>query len=205
MKEKGIIFSEPMVRAILENRKTQTRRVITHRDNEIQEAERVTLRNDGKWQFYQPGAKAPWLRINSPYKPGDILYVRETYAKHDDIKGYLYKATASEFEDNLVKWRPSRYMPRSAARIFLRVTDVRVERVKDISGRDACAEGIEIKKFGNRKHDFEELWDSLNAKRGYSWDSNPWCWVYEFERVDADTFKEGLKEGLQEAGQYAAL
>jgi len=77
-------------------------------------------------------------------------------------------------------------MPRAAARIFLRVTGVRAERLQDITARDCVAEGMNVSKQGNVKHDFAKLWGDLNTQRGYSWESNPWVWVVEFERMDRD-------------------
>ena len=171
---KPILFSTPMVQAILDGRKTQTRRVI-----KIDDAPE-------NWRKSLAGSR---------YKPSDILWVRETWA---DVFGkYEYRADYSESENTyrvkrygttIAKWRPAIFMPRAAARIFLRVTDVRVERLQDITEDDATAEGLRIGIGGapcfSCRDAFAELWDKLNAKRGYGWDTNPWVWVIEFERCE---------------------
>lgn len=171
---KPIIFSAPMVKAILDGRKTQTRRVIKVDD--------------------APENKLP------RYEAGDILWVRETWLKADD--GYYYKAdikVPSESE-NLrktygYKWRPSIFMPREAARIFLRVTNVRVERVQEITVDDCRLEGCccsDCLQTGPHSPDckcdtlFYNTWNDINAKRGYGWDTNPWVWVYEFEKFNKE-------------------
>jgi len=165
---KPIIFCTPMVQAILEGRKTQTRRVIKP----------------------QPDAGLMPNKYAAPYKPGDILWVRETWKPdYHDEDGYCYKADGDRemYPNNLLHWRPSIHMPRAAARIFLRVTDVRAERVQDISAEDAHSEGIacihdEISECAA----FAALWDEINAKRDggrYAWERNPWVWAYTFERI----------------------
>ena len=189
MSTKPILFSTPMVQAILAGRKTMTRRVIKF-------PEGLT----GSHQVGESGnPKNPlglmWVcGIKRPkYQPGDILWVRETWVKGGS---YFYKATDNGLFDENVKWRPSIHMPREAARIFLRVTGVRVERVQDITPYDAWCEGCRIgNSFPWEEHIpelqqqcrdivFSDLWDNINAKRGYGWETNPWVWVYEFERVD---------------------
>jgi hypothetical protein len=121
----------------------------------------------------------------SPYQPGDILWVRETFLPINNA--YYYKSDNKHIELEQLgicfKWRPSIHMPRDAARIFLRVMKVRVERLRDISPDDALAEGFTG--YGTKDGTldaFFEFWDSLNAKRGYGWDTNPWVWVYTFDR-----------------------
>lgn len=186
MSEKPIIFSTPMVRAILEGRKTQTRRVI------------VPQPSSGirKSVFVKSGLEDGHGReIKLHYQPGDILWVRETWCRRRRNGGYGYKADRpiepgylqACYDD--AKWRSSIHMPREAARLFLRVTDVRVERLQDISEEDVVKEGFtplldkDGVNFISAKGRFHVLWDSLNAKRGYGWDTNPWVWVIEFERV----------------------
>jgi hypothetical protein len=145
-------------------------------------------------------------------QPGDILWVRETWATVSsgiiEYKAtYIEPYTGSTEIDHIGKkitWRPSIHMPREAARIFLLVTNVRVERVQDITEEDAKAEGCHERLLNDgwknigkltARDDFIMLWEYLNAKRGYGWDTNPWVWVVKFERISKDEAykKEGLK------------
>jgi hypothetical protein len=202
MNFKPILFSTAMVQAIRAGRKTMTRRV----------CKPLTLNYPAR--AYLNETPEQWLaRWNHkpPYKPGDILWVRETWCKHQEYYNnganvfpephFIFKADGVKAD----KWRPAIFMPREAARIFLRVTDVRVERLQDISVQDAKDEGIKVHAngcvdglaFGCYNGDdcvynrcmrpidyFSDLWDSINAKRGYGWDTNPWVWVISFERIE---------------------
>ena len=140
----------------------------------------------------------------------DILYVRETWGCYqkdwndagrflyradysDDAKGYWHETEHVNWCD-LPRWRPSIHMPKEAARIFLRVTGVKVERLQDITTEDAKSEGalhpgvipvntlIQNIAGSIPQTNFSILWDNINAKRGYGWDANPWVWVIEFEQ-----------------------
>jgi hypothetical protein len=190
---KPIIFCPEMSRAIREGEKTQTRRVILP-----QPPEGTEIRGkDGKWHMYResPPADAttgsPWgYEIRSKYMPGDILYVRETWNEAFEPDGvthshYVYKANGPRS----APWRPSIHMPKIAARTFLRVADVRAERLQETTETDAQSEGIPMTEtwgcYGSLPG-FEELWDRLNAKRGFGWDKNPWVFVYVFERIKED-------------------
>lgn len=225
MSEKPIIFSTEMVRAILEGRKTQTRRVVKQHI-----VDRFILDDNGNLLgSYTAGIPEAYPSVDdAPYQPGDILWVRESWCEKRGK--YFYKAdnicngctedgiclpegvakhitcALCEDRDGYIKWRPSIHMPREAARIFLRVKNVRVERLQEITPVEVVAEGMGahecrecIATYGNPccqdeesecglgdeiLGDFRELWDSLNAKRGYGWDTNPWVWVIEFERVE---------------------
>ena len=183
---KSINFPPPvadeMVRAILEDRKTVTRRVVKPQPEK--EVDKIALE-----------------RFHKPYRPGDTLYVRETW-QHGFRCTYLYRASAGHdlfmtADGKLVSdipWRPSIHMPREAARIFLRVTDVRVERLRDITEEQAQAEGVkgwmvatdrDWDKNPNYLIAFRNLWDSTIKKADralYGWEANPWVWVIEFER-----------------------
>lgn len=196
MKERPILFSSEMVRAILDGRKTQTRRVVNPQsllDNKT----RVTA-------CYE-----------CPYgAPGDRLWVRETWRAvelDNGNDGILYKADnhfksiensqaaadlwCDAYADRKYgnKWRPSIFMPRWASRIALAVTDVRVERLQEISEEDAIAEGLqkEVISVGYQNDSvtlrarpkFVYLWDKINSDRGYSFESNPWVWVISFKVV----------------------
>ena len=185
---KPIIFSTPMVRAILDGRKTQTRRVIKINGCPITSPkESLELTKEGL--IYHS-----FCSMSGYYKllcqPGDILWVRETWSK-DENGEYVYRANYGTTEDDsfppsMFKWRPSIHMPREAARIFLRATNVRVERVQDITAHDAIREGMESEIPFDTVDEFKELWNNLNAKRGYGWDTNPWVWVYEFEKINKE-------------------
>jgi hypothetical protein len=194
---KPIIFSTPMVQAILAGRKTQTRRVVKE-DRRGEWAAVNDVRNNSEY-----GASVPCYlhretavddisrNIMYPkYDVGDILWVRETWSPVQVLpKRYLYKADAEnggEGDGLPIRWRPSIHMPREAARLFLRVTDVRVERVQDISPEDCESEGyFEAEPVEPRPRSwFSAVWDACSAKRGYGWDSNPWVWVIEFKRVE---------------------
>ena len=191
---KPIIFSTPMVQAILDGKKTQTRRVIKIDD---------TPEN---WKISIAGTsivRAEPYDVKLPrYAAGDILWVRETWSIHECVKcqagipalggeckcEYVYRTNygATDF-----RWKPSIHMPKEAARIFLKVTDVRVERLQDITEEDAIAEGmsktlVDGVVFISAKGNFHVFWDSLNIKRGYGWDTNPWVWVIEFERINKE-------------------
>ena len=151
--------------------------------------------------------------LYSPYgQPGDRLWVRETFAENkaecgepivyraDNSKGLRYQHTANiGVTFDVDRWKPSIHMPRWASRITLEITAVRVERLQDIRLDGLIAEGFDLDRLKWRdwpqedgsvirgtssRHDFEELWNSINEKRGYSWESNPWVWVYEFKVIE---------------------
>lgn len=241
--EKPILFSGSMVRAILEGRKTMTRRVVKPQPDTS-----LTFGDTLKMWTYDPHGK-PWMALAwrdtftfpgedlagaafFPYgQPGDLLWVRETFALFGDAGGRWFKAGIPKYNcgkptgwvdfpykldstfdpPSDLKWRPSIFMPRWASRLTLRVTNVRVERLQDISEDDAKAEGIDHNWLGSiescpeeyqdewcnylasidgfpcysAQESFMTLWQSINAKRpGCAWDDNPWVWVVEFERVN---------------------
>lgn len=181
MKIKPILFSTPMVQSILEGRKTQTRRIVKDKTatqwlNEGFTPEFVAMKENGL----------------SKYILGDILWVRETWMYSDDLENpYWYKQNIveeylPEYHSSF-KWKPSIFMPKEAARIFLKITNVRVERLQDISIEDVCSEGLSS---NLREHDaccdlrdkWESLWCKINGAD--SWESNPWVWAYDFEKVE---------------------
>lgn len=209
---KPILFNTDMVRALLEGRKTVTRRVI--RPQPLSKLAYICMgHKHGQWAYPDKNAWKSWddegFRLpdglssdekdrhwTPPCHTGDILYVRETWAR--SMAGtYLYKATDTPIICD--RWHPSIHMPRDAARIFLRVTGVRVERLQDC-GKGWC---IDIEKegvvtpqdpilyinddeFHNALRDeFKKLWNSTFKPADlhlYDWDANPWVWVIEFER-----------------------
>lgn len=179
---KGILMNTEMVKAILDGHKTVTRRLIKP----------VAL-----GITYEDGSPAR----KSPYQPGDVLYVRETWCKfvaEHIIDGvwYEYKANATPALEATrkaygYKWRPSIHMPKEAARIFLRVIGVRVERLQDITVNGILQEGIDfdIETPIASWRNFIDLWESTLKKPNiykYGWDANPWVWVIEFERISKE-------------------
>lgn len=193
MKEHPILFSGPMVRAILDGRKTQTRRVVNPQPKVVHdfypdgtlETERL-FRNGG--------------RIRCPYGVrGDRLCVRETWGKapHAHLSGHvpiLYKVGPPSIDpDYPVKWKPSIHMPRWASRITLEVVDLAVQPVQTISKADAIAEGI-WECYEDPKGAFRALWESINADRA-PWDSNPWVWAVTFRRINTNPPAEPAEKG----------
>lgn len=192
-----------MVRAILEGRKTMTRRVVTHpaarhwTDGRFPGADKpIFLAMAGG----QGGHQGNWIAC--PYgQPGDRLWVRETWATWPSMDATkpsrIYQQPvhyAATFDESKIlyppsmskKWRPSIFMPRWASRITLEVTGVKVERVQDISKADAISEGVDLAEEGSLigpRFNFMNLWDSINAKRGFGWDVNPWVWVISFRVI----------------------
>lgn len=138
------------------------------------------------------------IRQKAPYQLEDILYVRETWSEWTD--GYVYKAWTSPFpqpgrySDEMMKWHPSIHMPKAAARIWLKVTDVRVERLQVIDGQGVLKEGLnslvhpKADYFDiNQREMFENLWNSTIKKSDqniYGWEANPWVWVIVFEKCE---------------------
>ncbi|HBY4322464.1 TPA: hypothetical protein MIU07_19485 [Klebsiella pneumoniae] len=207
MTERGMIFNGEMVRAILDGRKTQTRRPIKWKQTRFTE---IGEREDGsKWPWSEDAEHACDFWHPCPFGAvGDRIWVRETWqAIHDycDENGHVderryarsiprhrgnywhpvyEEAWGNESrEDREFPWRPSIHMPRWASRILLEITDVRVERLRSMSQDDARAEGV-IAASGPMEAGlaFRELWDSIYGEE--SWKANPWVWVISFERVE---------------------
>lgn len=203
MGTKPILFNTENVRALLEGRKTATRRVVKPQpkgahdvidyDDEKHTAD-ILCGNNG-----EGGVFADWSqKVKVPFWTGDILWVRETFRVDylSNIPGggrvqykdgtYMDIRFTPERYDMMRRaqrkpgWRPNENMPREAARIFLRVTDVRVERLQEIDDGGVVAEGLEIGCY------FDELWNRTikpNDRPLYGWEANPWVWVIEFERI----------------------
>jgi len=178
MKERPILFSGEMVRAILAGRKTQTRRVLRYQPLDI-----LPMKIPDAWvtlDTREPEAHGKMIRCRHGV-PGDRLWVRETF-RIGDMDSIFYRA--DEDWNNEDVWRPSIFMPRWASRITLEVTRVRVEHLNDISEADVYAEGMTRPTFAIDTcfDEYRELWDKINGQRA-PWDSNPWVWVVEFKRV----------------------
>jgi hypothetical protein len=187
MSERPILFSAPMVRAILNGTKTQTRRIVKPPPSSGMRWEPVVMNGYGGWV---DGHGSP--RPCKVAKRGDLLWVRETWAydfaavhaKRDADGPFVYAADGRKKTKTLCgRWRPSIHMPRAASRITLRVTEVRAERLHDMTAADAWAEGIPSSPDVDPSHEFAELWDSLHTSQGARWDDNPWVWCVSFERV----------------------
>lgn len=198
---KPIFLNTEMVRAILDGRRTQTRRVVKPQPQ--------SYLFDGRGYIFDEG------ELPKPqYQPGDILWVRETWCANnnphsDNCGGFEYRA---DYEgalcQDLISWHSSIHMPKKAARLFLRVTDVRVERLQDVKNADCVSEGAvkrpDITKRGDLvlhsryRMEFADLWDSTikpaNRDR-YGWNANPWVWVISFERYDPADPEGGADNG----------
>ena len=196
---KPILFNTEMAKAILDGRKTTTRRVIKPQPVKFVEVSNGLLagcRCDNLYPDY--GGRL----IKCPYEKGDILYVRETFCSAYDGEAYFYfadKCTNREQKKLLdyddVCWRPSIHMPKEAARLFLRVTDVKAERLQDIDDEGAKSEGANINAGFEEKmrqgaiDRFAEIWNSTVKKSdlgNYGWNANPWVWVISFERCEKE-------------------
>lgn len=222
---KPILFNTEAVRAMLEDRKTQTRRLVklkysnTHLEmfankygtrlieKQNEEPGVTTVKNSDGTTTHTLLA---YIEKTPPYRPGDILYVREAFFEHRNH--FYYKADGKHEGLSMLgiifKWRPSIHMPRKAARIFLRVTDVRVERLQEITEVDAEKEGLRYYDDICRDENwhpmfydpdsggdpstvagFAKLWSSTIKPTDlalYGWEANPWVWVIEFERINKE-------------------
>ena len=202
MKEHPILFSAPMVRAILEGRKTQTRRVVAHPG--LANLSYVVDCGDGWW-----GDEEGDFQARCPYgEPGDRLWVRETWAETDHSDGTpvvsyraggciavgrdgirgpvcLLSTIAWDETPHVDQWRPSIHMPRWASRILLEVTGVRVERLQEITVSDAICEGYDgsiTDPIDPSIRWYSALWEQINGPA--SWEANPWVWVISFRRIE---------------------
>lgn len=198
MSTKPILFNTEMVRANLDGRKSCTRRLV-----------KGFVPDDAIWGYtaftpkgyiscrgtFADGYGEKFFKL--PYQTGDILYVRETWYK--DKYRYMYRANYSDSEkfyrdgkEAKIKWHPSIHMPKEAARIWLKVTDVRVERLQEITEEQAISEGVTVSEFDLEGgytfvSEFAMLWDSTIKKVDrdrYGWNASPWVWVIEFERCE---------------------
>ena len=215
MDVKPILFNTEMVRAILEGRKTVTRRVVKPQP----EGRPVPMTKDSCWPgcFAIQGTEKV---VRPPYQPGDILWVRETWRiqsahRFEADAKIEYKAGGpmgkvkfkcrSDYDCFIWnqpvgegKWKPSIHMPREAARIFLRVTGVRVERLQDMRLKDCEKEGVQLNFVESAdlvmgsiraRERFSGVWDSTIKPKdlaSYGWNANPWVWVFDFERISKE-------------------
>jgi len=214
MKESPIIFSTPMVQVILEGRKTQTRRILSfHINNGLsfkQMENNHAVFSDNFFESF-PGYDSGEYdkKIKCQFgKPGDLMWVREAFAKvcienypHPE---FIYRASEGEVIDvdgNILKWKPSIFMPKEASRIWLQIENIRAEQVQHITEEDAKAEGIRYNDgtldntlsgyvgfnnlknidmlFDTAKESFQSLWYKIHSQK--AWDHNPWVWVISFK------------------------
>jgi hypothetical protein len=197
MSEKPILFSGPMIRAILAGEKTQTRRVLKSQPM----VDCAVHKLEGNEVWFETaifGGHTMFTSRTLPYRDGDLLWVREAWRKlfcHEELpcldcqacrQAVAYKADEPNPQNYTLSggyrreelWRPSIHMPRWASRITLKVTAVKVERLRDIYEPDCLAEGT------CGRVAFRMLWDSINGKK-HPWESNPWVVAVTFERVEA--------------------
>lgn len=198
MKTHPILFNTEMVQAILQGNKTQTRRTKGLNFINI---------NPSNWTIEE--LQSLWAKSNDfdikeikkPYDVGDILWVRETFAFNFREGVYDHKAHYAS-QDHYYGWKPSIHMPKAAARLFLQITDVRIERLNDISDKDSITEGIKTDNCEGKdcyyfypcndlrddsyldspKTSFYSLWNSINGEK--AWALNPWVWVIEFKQIE---------------------
>ena len=194
-REKGILFSPPMIRAILDGKKTQTRRVIKEQPPAETETFAWVARGKHNRWVAQADDRAISRWFLCPYgAPGDRLWVREsccqlwfnrhdgwqTFYKADDNPDYVQEAAQGA-------WRSPIHMPRKYARILLEITSVRIERLQVISQSDAAAEGVDFIPLAPaalyHRTAFAGLWDKINGKK-YPWSSNPFVWCISFRRIE---------------------
>lgn len=210
-----ILFNTDMVRAILDGRKRATRRVIKPANpfrNKAGYRQENGLWIDGYSKNDEPNGhikdysvsscwmpKKYYIEKYAPYQIGDILYVREAWTQVTDLFGefpeYIYRADHTA-DDEVIKWRPSIHMPKEAARIWLRVTDVRVERLQYMTLDDFLSEGVTIRPeafndpdnaYLQAREAFIGIWNSTIKKTDvgiYDWQSNPWTWTIKFDQCE---------------------
>ena len=202
MSVKPILFNTEMVRAILDGRKVVTRRLIKKLPDDAEfsgwlldstcQENAKDIGSAGFKTLKQPTEKAGCLFVKPQYQSGDILYVRETWCKNPNYEEYYFKTRPSGIAPYGLKWHPSIHMPKEAARIFLKVTDVRVERLQEIDIDGVRNEGlssaaVHVGDMEIALKEWEILWNSTIKKSDidtYGWEANPYVWVIEFERCE---------------------
>lgn len=210
MKATPILFNGAMVRALLEGRKTQTRRVVKPQPKNS-DGRHASSRHG--FEFFGGEYPEHGSVVWCPYgRPGDLLWVRETFAFSrlyslcaprgvpcGSDTFYREGMSDKEWEALHTRTHPAIHMPRWASRLTLKIQDVSVERVQDIRAADVIAEGVDVHEAERRLKmiepaDFDvcafaELWHSINGAREYSWDSNPWVWALTFEVINQNVIE----------------
>lgn len=213
---KSLIFTSNSIRAILEGRKSQTRRIIKPQpdwvENPIIENGYAIANSPYQTDNFDIEFSAEAIKLK--FQPGDIIYAKETWTEiiEESVGFYeiLYKADCREdYAKNIKGWKSPLFMPEKVARIFLEITGVRVERLQDISEEDAIAEGLLMNDMphvgwywmrnvyctDNPIYAYEKLWQSIHGKD--SWEKNPWLFVYEFQVKESE-------EGIEDEGEPEA-
>lgn len=207
MKERPILFNHSNVRSIMLDIKTMTRRAFNPQPRMmaglwmwLKKKMVHALPNQGEiiyellgiWEVCPYGRKGDrlWVKETFTYGPDGEIYYAANYADPTNHGGTSVIISRDGKRQVPLRWKPSIFMPRNASRILLEITEIRVERLQDISLADINAEGTpdtldpSIRSYGTRREQFQRLWDSINAKK-YPWDKNPWVWVIEFKRIEA--------------------
>lgn len=208
VKERPILFSGPMVRAILDGKKTVTRRIMKPQPV----PKPVDYKSGGHWwdskkaqsmvdvEGFLRGDDPTVAGCFCPYgEPGEQLWVREAWLIDHEVgentrgevpAGIFYRATdegKTTFHPDHEKWKPSIHMRREYSRIQLRIDDVEVERIQEVQYTDIQAEGFEVDpRVSIDDSEFRKLWDQLNAERGFPWSRNPWVWVITFSVIGGE-------------------
>ena len=202
MKETGLMFKAPLVRAILSGKKNQTRRIakteITMGRDSLLAPHRGRKHAD---VYLLPERAMEAVALSPVGQPGDRIYVRESFTRVPTVCGSDELVFAADYQDDSdkaagVKYTPAIHMPKHDARIWLEVTGVRVERLHEISEADAKAEGAPLKNspaahLTSYRRGVQELWEST----GGDWAANPWVWVIDFKRIEREL--AAAKEGAQ--------
>lgn len=198
---KPILFNTEMVRATLDGRKKCTRRVIKPQPDEKHTYplgfvnDSTERKNIDSFGFGTSELGGSIQYVKPPYQPGDIMYVRETWMDYAGLTMYkadcdIYRLDSLNFAGFV--WHPSIHMPKGAARIWLKVTDVRVERLQEITSEQIGREGVEVEyphvlNGEEKRYAFSTLWNNTIKKSDldrYGWNASPWVWVIEFERCE---------------------
>jgi hypothetical protein len=191
----NLLISEVIAMKSIRLDTRQVREILDGRMTEVRIPIKFAVRNNAGGFL-----DSRYNEIKPPYQPGDILYVREKF-NNTETDSILYAADkdfidfgCKEVDKTLlmeseIKWSPSTHMPKEAARIFLKVTEVRIERVQDITAQGIRDEGltsmcVHVGDMEIAKQEFAILWDSIYKSRGYGWDANPWIWVIKFVRLE---------------------
>jgi len=215
MNERPILFNTASVQGILAGRQTQTRRVIRPQPEPDPDGKKYN-KDGLWWASAKCQSMIGIKQMSSlcPYgKLGDLLWVKETWRVEQELDNHKpseFSGWSVNYKDHRIRmlgfgdtdwgrWRSPRFMPKWAARIWFEITGVRVEKVQDISEEDALAEGCRGLSWYRHpssgivtddgllpSEEFRDLWDSINAKRGHSWETNPFVWVIEFKRIKKD-------------------